>query len=135
MRRVSSVALFMWMCAASIAVALPPDQKEGRDLYVDLCASCHGINATGDGPVEPALKVVPPDLTRLSHNHGGTFPRELVVAMITGEQALPAHGSRDMPVWSQRFAPRSGATGAAAVYMRRRVELIARYIESLQRNH
>jgi mono/diheme cytochrome c family protein len=133
MRRVSSVAVFMWMCAALSAVALPPDQNEGRDLYVDLCASCHGVSATGNGPVEPALKVSPPDLTRLSHNHGETFPREFVIAVITGEQALPAHGSREMPVWSQCFAPRSGATGAAAVYMHRRIELIARYIESIQR--
>jgi mono/diheme cytochrome c family protein len=39
---------------------------EGRDLYMRYCASCHGISATGDGPVAAALEPRPADLTRLT---------------------------------------------------------------------
>lgn len=135
MHRLLVVAAFVWMSVAIDAAALPSDVKEGQELYVDLCASCHGIDATGKGPVTPALKVPPPDLTRLAQRHAGTFPRDLVIEMITGERPVAAHGSREMPVWSQRFGPRSSAGAAvASIYMRRRVERIAGYIESLQRS-
>ena len=38
-----------------------------------------------------------------------------------------------VPVWSERFGPPSGATAAATLYARRRLEMLASYIASLQR--
>lgn len=127
--------VLVWTCVLQSPVlgrAEAPD--EGRALYVASCASCHGIDGSGNGPAATALNVRPPDLTALAARHGGTFPRQLVLEVITGERQLAAHGSREMPVWSQRFAPSgSGGPAVAAVYMRRRLEMLIHHVESLQR--
>ena len=76
-----------------------PPVDPGATLFRTYCASCHGPEARGDGPVADLLKVSPPDLTRLTERHGGTFPREAVRSTIDGRDDLPAHGGREMPVW------------------------------------
>lgn len=112
----------------------PPTPVEGRDLYVAACASCHGLSGTGDGPAAAALRAAPTDLTRLQQLHQGIFPRDQVVATITGERQITAHGSREMPVWNQRFSTNgSGASAVAAIYVGRQVAAITSYVESLQR--
>lgn len=107
----------------------------GRKAYVARCAACHGIEARGDGPVGAALRTVPPDLTWLSERHGGTFPRAYVIDVVTGVAAVTAHGTRDMPVWSDRLGPSdgSGATVAGALYARRTLDALVAYLESMQR--
>jgi len=75
----------------------------GPDLYRQYCASCHGLNAQGDGPVAAALKVKVPDLTRIAQRHGGTFPSSDVRDTIDGREAPRAHGTRTMPVWGELF--------------------------------
>jgi mono/diheme cytochrome c family protein len=117
-----------------LRVGLPPGGiKEGREEYILACASCHGDDGRGGGPVVPALRTPPPDLTLLTRQHTGTFPREYVIAVLAGERVVAAHGSREMPVWSQRFRPSAtGATAVASIYARRRLELLTSYLESLQ---
>jgi len=75
------------------------DKLSGRELYVRLCASCHGPNARGDGPVAPYIKTGVPDLTRIAARDGGEFPAEDVTRVIDGRLEHPVHGTRDMPVW------------------------------------
>ena len=41
------------------------EAKTGAQLFVSLCASCHGAQARGDGPVAPLLVTPPSDLTRI----------------------------------------------------------------------
>jgi mono/diheme cytochrome c family protein len=107
----------------------------GREEFVSACAPCHGIDARGGGPVAAALRTAPSDLTKLAVRNGGHFPREYVIGVVTGDVALAAHGSRDMPVWSARFAPSdSGATAAASIHVHRRIEALISYLESVQRN-
>ncbi|HXZ88657.1 MAG TPA: c-type cytochrome, partial [Candidatus Binataceae bacterium] len=43
----------------------------GKLQFRQYCAQCHGMDATGDGPVAPALKKKPANLTVLSKNNGG----------------------------------------------------------------
>ncbi|HLK11930.1 MAG TPA: cytochrome c [Candidatus Binatia bacterium] len=105
---------------------------EGRQTYRRACASCHGVDGHGDGPVAPTLLEPPPDLTRLAARHGGAFPRDLVSEIVTGARRVPAHGTRAMPVWSLRFEPRTGATAAAALYVRQRLDRLLDYLESIQ---
>ena len=38
--------------------------------FREYCASCHGMDAKGDGPVAASLKKKPADLTMLSKNNG-----------------------------------------------------------------
>ncbi len=71
----------------------------GKDMYTAYCAVCHGADGKGGGPAASALKVPPTDLTLLSKNNGGKYPALKVTSALHGESALPAHGSKEMPVW------------------------------------
>ncbi len=70
-----------------------------KSLYLSSCASCHGIDGKGDGPVSKQLKVAPTDLTVLAKKNGGVFPVSAVYEVIDGRKVIAAHGTREMPVW------------------------------------
>jgi mono/diheme cytochrome c family protein len=106
-------------------------REEGRASYQRACASCHGDDARGWGPVAPALVSAPPDLTTLAVRFGGTFPRGHVIDVIVGRRNVAAHGTGEMPVWGERFGA-TGPGGVAAAHARRRLETLADYLESLQ---
>lgn len=134
------LGLNAWGCGigpgASVEVVspAPPTLSEGAEFYREACAACHGSTGKGDGSVAPALKSAPSDLTRLSQRHDGVYPRELVMRTIEGDNAIAAHGTREMPVWSSRFSPAGhGATAVAATHVRRQVGSLVAYVESLQR--
>lgn len=110
-------------------MATAPD---GADVYRRRCASCHGADARGGGPVAPALRVPPPDLTRLAAANGGVFPRDRVIAVVRGDVTVTPHGTREMPVWSLRLGPASGATAAAALWSARQLELLTQYLATIQ---
>jgi len=76
---------------------------EGARIFRTHCASCHGVNGNGDGPVAPALKTKVPQLTTLTKRNGGTFPTGRVRSIIAGDRVPIAHGSREMPVWGPIF--------------------------------
>jgi mono/diheme cytochrome c family protein len=103
---------------------------EGRDLFEFYCATCHGRDGTGGGPVVPALKAAPPDLTLIARRHGGVFPRAWVEHFVThdGAVATPAHGSEDMPVWGPVFRGLDPSDTRAAI----RIANVVKYVESLQ---
>lgn len=107
----------------------------GRQMYATRCASCHGLEARGDGPVGPALRTAPADLTWLTERNGGEFPRDWVIAVVSGNAVIDAHGTREMPVWSDRLTPPEGqgAGVAASLYLRRNLEALADYLATMQR--
>lgn len=77
---------------------------DGKDLFMAYCASCHGLDAKGHGPVAPALKEPLPDLRTVAKRNNGTFPKEEMEKMILGGKgSRVAHGSEDMPVWGPVF--------------------------------
>jgi mono/diheme cytochrome c family protein len=85
-----------------------PDQStilpvDGAKIFRNYCASCHGVNGSGNGPVAPALKTKVPLLTTLAQRNHGTFPTARVRRIITGDEGRAAHGSREMPVWGPVF--------------------------------
>lgn len=92
--------LFGLLCSASALAA--QDVDKGASLYTRHCATCHGINMTGNGPMAPILLVQPTDLTKLSAANAGKFPRARVVARIDGRDPLVSHGS-EMPVFGWYF--------------------------------
>ena len=75
------------------------------------CASCHGTEGKGDGPMAQYMKIAPSDLTQISKNNGGDFPFIRVMEVIDGRGEVAGHGTRDMPVWGARFSAASGADG------------------------
>lgn len=100
----------------------------GKDMFATYCAVCHGKDAKGGGPAVAALKTLPPDLTTMSKRNGGRFPELRVFNTINGDVNMPAHGSKDMPVWGDVF--RSIEKDSAAQQMR--VSNLTKFIESLQ---
>ena len=103
----------------------------GRDLFEFYCASCHGRDGNGKGPVAPALRVPPPDLTRIAARNDGVFPKARIEALLTGDRNIPpAHGSSDMPVWGPIFS----ALDSNDRMNRVRIANIVDYIASMQTN-
>jgi len=106
----------------------------GRVSYRLYCASCHGPNAQGDGPVAQYLKDKPVDLTKLAQSHDGTFPTERVWAAIDGREAdaVPTHGPRDMPVWGMSFQDPAKDTNQEDEAQHKIADLVA-FLESVQK--
>lgn len=104
-----------------------PDEVSGEVEYRINCASCHGLDGKGEGPMTPALSTTPPDLTELAARNDGAFPFLHVVEVIDGRIAVTGHGSRDMPVWGARF--RENFDGAVA---RARILELALYLRGIQ---
>lgn len=122
-------------CSLPFPSVGPSFPHDGREVYARSCASCHGTAGRGDGPVAGSLRERPSDLSRLAAGNGGAFPRDRVIATVLGDRAIEAHGTRTMPVWSDRFSPSaSGGTAAASYYGRRHAELVADHLATLQRD-
>ena len=62
---------------------------------------CHGV-AEGDGRrFRRSLRMAPtPTITQRS---GGVFPVGRVRKIIIGDEVIPGHGSREMPIWGPIF--------------------------------
>jgi mono/diheme cytochrome c family protein len=133
---VAIVALGLWPTAGSTQTPTPsatdPTVARGAVLYRIHCASCHGAEAKGDGPVASALRKKPDDLTGLARREAGKFPDERVRSFIDGRTELDAHGAREMPVWGLSFAER-GLDATRESEIQAEIRALARYIESLQR--
>ena len=81
----------------------PPDI--GKTEYLSSCASCHGADGKGTGPVADALKTRPADLTMISKRNDGVFPFGRIYDIIDGRLEVKSHGVRDMPIWGFRYSP------------------------------
>ena len=130
------------LCALAIPVSLAAQAKpqivqrvppatnadDPASMFREYCTACHGPEGKGNGPAAAALKAVPADLTKISARNGGKFPTVKVRRYIEGIDQIPAHGSRDMPVWGQLF--RSLPGGQTAVPLR--VQQLTNYIMKMQ---
>ncbi len=83
------------------------DVETGEELYMHYCATCHGIGATGQGPMAGVLLVQPTNLKALA-GEDGIFPTARVAARIDGRDPLVSHGS-PMPVYGPYFEGRDTA--------------------------
>jgi len=104
------------------------DSIQGPDLFRAYCASCHGADAKGHGPVAPALRAAPADLTRIAIRNHGVFPMERIQKVILGEGTTGGHGSREMPVWGPIFSQVTRDVDLGRV----RVDNLARYLRDIQ---
>lgn len=128
-----SVAMFLALALGATATQAE-NFEEGADLFVSYCATCHGLEARGNGPMSAILTLLPTDLTQLAAEEGGTFPTSRVVARIDGRDPLVAHGS-PMPIFGEYFEGKGivlkDENGEMIMTSQPVVDLVA-YLKSLQ---
>jgi mono/diheme cytochrome c family protein len=107
----------------------------GAEMFQQYCAACHGTGGEGNGPVAPALKQFPADLTRIAARNGGTFPDSDVARRIDGRFDVVAHGTTDMPVWGRKLmdATAQGADENTDAVVRGRILTIVEYLKTIQK--
>src|SRR5262245_52192216 len=128
---VAAVVLSTIGSAQTGRAVMPPlalDSLTGRDSFDRYCASCHGPDGRGSGPVAAALKTRPADLTTLAERNGGVFPAERLRQLIEG-RGPAAHGDRTMPVWGVVFKRQGNATEDTAGA---RIDALVAYLQSIQ---
>ena len=104
----------------------------GRRLFERYCSACHGLDGRGQGPVALALRTPPADLTRIAKRRGGQFPVDEIAAYIDGRAGVRAHGSRDMPVWGERFSEEVGGGSSGEEVVHGNLLILMHYLQSLQ---
>jgi mono/diheme cytochrome c family protein len=122
--------VLFWGVPARAASTTPAEA--GKMYYKQYCATCHGANGKGDGPMSVALKTKATDLTLLAKKNGGKFPYMDVLDTIDGEKTIASHGSREMPAWGQTFQADIGDDPGTQALVRGRLMLLTDYIRSIQ---
>ena len=129
----------IWVIAALVltllasCTALPIPYLMGQTVYGENCVTCHGVSGYGDGPMATQLASRPADLTRLSLDNGGVFPRTRVISHIDGY--LRDEGTDIMPEFGTLLIGKNVLleTGEGVVTPTpRALVAVANYIESLQ---
>jgi len=136
-RRAPIGVLILMACAAGAQNKPAPDKAvaprttaaSGKQTYMNYCASCHGVDARGNGPAAFVLKTPPPDLTTLAKRHDGKFPYDYVSDVLRFGPRIVAHGSSDMPIWGPIFG---SMDNYELVAVRKRIKDLSDYLASLQ---
>jgi len=137
-RRVPILILVSLAAVVVVAAAQTGNQHQpiirpvdGVSIFRNYCGACHGLDGRGNGPASKALKQEVPDLTRLSQRNNGAFPAIHVRNIITfgTDDLLPAHGSKNMPIWGPIFHEIEFDHDLGHV----RLDNVTKYIESIQR--
>jgi len=134
MRRIAAIAIALTLAQSVAGAAAAQEAAAGARTYATFCASCHGAEGRGDGPVASLLTVPATDLTTLAARNGGVFPVAEVVFRIDGRAPLTAHGS-PMPPFGGMFAGADAALKTAAgqpVLTSRTIADLVAYLEGLQ---
>lgn len=134
--RVSLLLLTMSLLVTARAGAadekLAPMAGAGREEFTTYCTPCHGSSGVGNGVAAAALKKPPADLTRIAARRGGVFPDDEIAAIIDGRTDIMAHGSRDMPIWGERFGDDATDPDEREPLTQGRVALLIAYLKTIQ---
>ena len=96
--------LFATILPFTIAHAYDSDDPSFGELEFERsCSVCHGFQGRGNGVLAEELTEAPSDLTQLTKNNHGHFPFTQVYRVIEGSKRVGVHGSRDMPIWGDRY--------------------------------
>ena len=108
----------------------------GERDFINYCAACHGVGATGDGTIGEFLTLAVPDLTELSKRNGGQFPEARITEVIDGRAEVKVHGMRDMPVWGDWFDAEAASPDidrkARELIVNDRIASLVLYLKSIQ---
>jgi mono/diheme cytochrome c family protein len=137
-RKMKILARFLMPATLLCALPLAAPAEElssytAPQLFQRFCASCHGREGKGDGPVAPFFKLAPPDLTGLSRRNGGTFPTERVHRIVDGREVVNPHGARQMPVWGLELAMAAGDTSQGRQQAEKSIAMLVDYLKTIQK--
>lgn len=118
-------------CAANAQIF---EQYSGEETFDRFCASCHGVQARGDGPVAAGLPISVPDLSLLRQRQGDGFREATLRKIIDGREVVIYHGTRYMPVWGYEFWVEEGADEAAQQRVEKIIDNLIDYIDAMQRD-
>ncbi len=136
---------YLFMLAVSVGSmnSYADEPVIGADEYRNSCASCHGLDGKGHGPIASILMTKPADLTLIAKNNSGQYPNIKigefpffrVFQIIDGRTLVSGHGERTMPVWGSRYSMeeglKHGPMGGEKAIRGRILELVY-YIQSIQ---
>lgn len=125
---IAALSIVVVPCAADEA-----PEMSGAELFRTFCASCHGAQARGDGPVAEVLRTPPADLTTIAARNGGVFPRDRVRERIDGQQQIGAHGTREMPIWGWELYAFRGEDAARRKHVAELIDRVVEYLATIQR--
>jgi len=116
---------------AQSALAADNDVTDGHRYFIQYCASCHGQDGLGDGPVAKSLSMPPANLRKLGDKYGMPLPAHRIAELIDGRDTIRAHGTHAMPVWGERLYEvghgEQGEVGIGAV-----IAKIIAYLDTIQ---
>lgn len=104
--KATRLAALVAVAAMSALVGSAADaqaSKIGQREYRNSCAVCHGVSGKGDGSYGYIVEAKIPDLTLLQKSNGGIFPVTRIYETIDGGLMVKAHGTREMPIWGDRY--------------------------------
>jgi mono/diheme cytochrome c family protein len=80
------------LATLALVACAPAPAEVGRSFFAANCATCHGPEGRGDGPLAAGLARPVPDLTTIAARRGG-FDRNAVMSTIDGyyRRADPRH--------------------------------------------
>jgi mono/diheme cytochrome c family protein len=96
--------------AATKAPAQGTAAPSGKQTYKHYCASCHGVEARGNGPA-------------------AFIPYDYVSDVLRFGTRIQSHGSSDMPIWGPIFG---SIDNYDEVVVRKRIKNLSDYLASLQ---
>jgi len=130
-----AIAVLTVCCLASFNDARAADYvaMSGEALYRRFCASCHGVEGRGDGPVAASFRVEVPDLTQTARRLAGAQGRERIIRIIDGRYVVGAHGTRIMPVWGEDLSRLEIGNPDAERSSQLIIQRLAEYVSSLQK--
>lgn len=107
-----------------------PSSVSGSYLYKTYCATCHGKEAKGDGPLASSLRFAPSDLTLIAKRNGGAFPSEQVYRIVDGRKPVKGHGGPDMPIWGDAF--KGSVDGFTEEKVKGKIDALVDFLKSIQ---
>jgi mono/diheme cytochrome c family protein len=134
------IFVFLLLAVGAMVMQVKPSRAQEMEIvaageleFQTSCAVCHGVDARGQGIMTKHLNLPPANLRHLKQQHSGNFPFWEVYRIIEGRGVVPGHGSREMPVWGDRFRADAGGDGKVAqTQAAGRILSLVFYLEHLQ---
>ncbi|SDY45471.1 Cytochrome C oxidase, cbb3-type, subunit III [Jannaschia faecimaris] len=127
-----------YIAAIAVVFSVSPavSDEPGAEVFQQYCATCHGSDARGGGPLSEYMTDAIPDLTKLSARNPkaeGQFPMLDIIHIIDGRTGLRAHGG-PMPVYGAIFAEEGAnrENWGQVMYTRGKIMSLVYYLESIQ---